>query len=126
MLTLSGNLGITDASLIALAFLEHLSLTNLKETSVTMSGLRRFARALHERKRRFILRAPAECQEYMNSQCFSCCVLPPFSNGLVSRFGLRVLRRLRSQVPNHRSTKPMPWTHSRKYQEEPEDTFKHE
>ncbi|KAG8948250.1 hypothetical protein FRC04_009888 [Tulasnella sp. 424] len=49
MLTLSGNLGITDASLIALAFLEHLSLTNLKETSVTMSGLRRFARALHER-----------------------------------------------------------------------------
>ncbi|KAG9037658.1 hypothetical protein FS837_001402 [Tulasnella sp. UAMH 9824] len=65
---------ITDASLVALAFLEHLYSTDLRETSVAMPGLRRFALALHEQGREFALYAPARCCEYMNSLDSQYCV----------------------------------------------------
>ncbi|KAG9004987.1 hypothetical protein FRB90_010640 [Tulasnella sp. 427] len=73
-LTLSENPGITDAALVALPFLEHLTSTDLTETSVTISGLRDFAHALDEKKREFSLRIPADCWEYMNDLESQYCV----------------------------------------------------
>ncbi|KIO32523.1 hypothetical protein M407DRAFT_18575 [Tulasnella calospora MUT 4182] len=73
-LTLSGNPSITDASLVALTFLEHLCLTDLAGTSVTMPGLRRFALALYEQRRELVLHAPVGCREYMHSLNSQYCV----------------------------------------------------
>ena len=66
-LEVSWNRRITDDSVPTLCALPNLTFLSLKQTSISMKGVRKLACAVKSRGKRISMILPSECEEYMLS-----------------------------------------------------------